>query len=105
MRISDWSSDVCSSDLYMRVPDIAAQLDALRGEACRPAARGMRLVVEIAQVEGQRVALDTGIFQIDRPVPLGRHADRKRVVSGKSVAVRVDLGGRRNIKKQKHSNN
>src|SRR3546814_13197171 len=28
-------------------------------------------------------------------------ADRKSVVSGKSVSVRVDLGGRRNIKKKK----
>src|SRR3546814_20402017 len=27
--------------------------------------------------------------------------DRKSVVSGKSVSVRVDLGGRRNIKKKK----
>src|SRR3546814_16230488 len=30
--------------------------------------------------------------------------DRKRVVSGKSVSVRVDLGGRRSIKKQNTSN-
>src|SRR3546814_17376327 len=29
--------------------------------------------------------------------------DRKRVVSGKSVSVRVDLGGRRLIKKKKKS--
>src|SRR3546814_14571503 len=32
--------------------------------------------------------------------PLGQR-DRKSVVSGKSVSVRVDLGGRRNIKKKK----
>src|SRR3546814_14478510 len=32
-----------------------------------------------------------------------RYQDRKRVVSGKSVSVRVDLGGRRIIKK-KNSN-
>src|SRR3546814_16610914 len=31
--------------------------------------------------------------------------DRKSVVSGKSVSVRVDLGGRRIIKKKKKSNN
>src|SRR3546814_20635008 len=30
--------------------------------------------------------------------------DRKRVVSGKRVSVRVDLGGGRNIKKQKDTN-
>src|SRR3546814_18551593 len=31
----------------------------------------------------------------------GRRADRKRVVEGKSGAVRVELGGRRRIKKKK----
>src|SRR3546814_20607923 len=35
--------------------------------------------------------------------PIGRHAfrDRKSVVEGKRVSVRVDLGGRRIIKKKK----
>src|SRR3546814_13534258 len=28
MRISDWSSDVCSSDLHVRLPEIDARLDA-----------------------------------------------------------------------------
>src|SRR3546814_18636140 len=31
----------------------------------------------------------------------GRHKERQRVVSGKRVSVRVDLGGRRIIKKKK----
>src|SRR3546814_19632753 len=31
----------------------------------------------------------------------GATTDRKRVVEGKSVSVRVDFGGRRNIKKKK----
>src|SRR3546814_18488582 len=30
------------------------------------------------------------------------HAERKSVVSGKRVSVRVDIDGRRNIKKKKH---
>src|SRR3546814_14953588 len=34
----------------------------------------------------------------------GTAADRKSVVSGKRVSVRVDLGGRRLIKKQKKPN-
>src|SRR3546814_19956143 len=34
---------------------------------------------------------------------VGRRLDRKSVVSGKSVSVRVDLGGRRFIKKKKES--
>src|SRR3546814_16736867 len=36
------------------------------------------------------------------PVPLDA-TDRKSVVKGQSVSVRVDLGGRRNIKKQKQA--
>src|SRR3546814_13725733 len=32
-----------------------------------------------------------------------RHLDRKSVVEGKSVSVRVDLGGRRIIKKKKNA--
>src|SRR3546814_14827620 len=35
----------------------------------------------------------------------GFSGDRKSVVSGKSVSVRVDLGSRRNIKKTHHTNN
>src|SRR3546814_14879902 len=37
------------------------------------------------------------------PVDLRNRADRKSVVWGTSVSVRVDLGGRRIIKKKKHT--
>src|SRR3546814_19435382 len=37
--------------------------------------------------------------------PGGEHLDRKSVVEGKSVSVRVDLGGRRIIKKTKSYHN
>src|SRR3546814_10813015 len=82
MRISDWSSDVCSSDLARKY------------------------------VEGGTHRLAHGA---DRQCPFGRRSqpqyrlslwlvsgavDRKSVVSGKSVSVRVDLGGRRIIKKK-----
>src|SRR3546814_19498588 len=36
--------------------------------------------------------------------PAAGHTDRKSVVSGKSVSVRVDLGGRRIIKQNKMEN-
>src|SRR3546814_15327894 len=43
-----------------------------------------------------------GIQSGARLMPIGQLAqhDRKRVVSGKSVSVRVDIGGRRYIKKK-----
>src|SRR3546814_13910443 len=50
-----------------------------------------------------------GVHDLLRQFPDDRRAagrlDRKSVVSGKSVSVRVDLGGRRNIKKKKKQKN
>src|SRR3546814_17348790 len=91
MRISDWSSDVCSSDLryYGEV--------TLRESF----ARSMNSVaVRLTQKVGPKTVAATarrlGITSELRPT------DRKSVVSGKSGSVRVDLGGRRIINKKKH---
>src|SRR3546814_12293438 len=46
--------------------------------------------------DGRTVASADGIWKVVEPKP-----DRKSVVSGKSVSVRVDLGGRRSIQKKK----
>src|SRR3546814_10571239 len=73
MRISDWSSDVCSSDLTIRARSGPFDMD--------PAAKDR--IESIGDID-----LDS----IKR--------DRKSVVEGKSVSVRVDLGGRRIIKKK-----
>src|SRR3546814_20564368 len=100
MRISDWSSDVCSSDLE-----------------CLRRTIGMAITqCPLAQGE-QRLALfwnigkhdDTRVIEVTQNLRNGSHhplmpimtSDRKSVVSGKSVSVRVDLGGRRLIKKTK----
>src|SRR3546814_19087664 len=86
MRISDWSSDVCSSDLgaisflspcvLPLVPGITAEKKSKPGKLRQGAA---------VSIEG----LTPGVA----------YKDRKSVVSGKSVSVRVDLGGRRIITK------
>src|SRR3546814_18194407 len=103
MRISDWSSDVCSSDLaFERLMHVASvvtpnlpELETLGGEAAilRP---GCHLVAKGGHAEGREI--------VDRLLsPGGRSRelrDRKSVVSGKSVSVRVDLGGRRIINKK-----
>src|SRR3546814_19635978 len=98
MRISDWSSDVCSSDL----PDEV--LDAERFGV------GLHPVGDFpAQVEGRSLGghadgVAEGAVAGAAQGVLGGLArargDRKSVVSGKSVSVRVDLGGRRIIKKK-----
>src|SRR3546814_18038080 len=92
MRISDWSSDVCSSDLLCRQfrrqgrleqAPLVEQFIKQQGKAGdllgNPRAR---------RAQRQQTSQRTGI-------------DRKSVVSGKSVSVRGDLGGRRSIKKKK----
>src|SRR3546814_16208284 len=121
MRISDWSSDVCSSDLLALTPPQAHRLDAGDQEhdvALEDVRVGDRLRVrpgEKMPVDG--VVLD-GSSHVDEALlsgeslPLRKQAgdrviggrvngrDRTSVVSGKSVSVRVDFGGRRIIKKK-----
>src|SRR3546814_19271833 len=78
MRISDWSSDVCSSDLQRGTRAfLGSPMHIVVGEQLSALRRGRAH----DQVCVQR--------------------DRKSVVQGKSVSVRVDLGGRRSIKKKK----
>src|SRR3546814_13399904 len=52
---------------------------------------------------GVRIASRNAMEEIC-PSPTARNEDRKRVVEGKSVSVRVDLGGRRIIQKKKTNN-
>src|SRR3546814_18367636 len=130
MRISDWSSDVCSSDLERPLcVNSAASLNAAlparaitslatpdnerNNVSSPPNVRGTRAgrgsttfnpnclassyakpVAPILGMEGPPVAITSAGAE-----------DRKSVVSGKSVSVRVDLGGRRIIQKKTHNNN
>src|SRR3546814_19316356 len=110
MRISDWSSDVCSSDLDMKVSVEGDRLRAI-GKTLDPSivngesigflrfnARGAELFLD--EIE-RAMKSEQGLKQwylsaIDR-------SEERRV--GKSVSVRVDLGGSRIIKKKKVKNN
>src|SRR3546814_14857226 len=94
MRISDWSSDVCSSDL-------------VADDGTSPADGGAEPIRKGAGVPPRRrpggPRAVPRLRRLLRPGPAGRPQDaedRKSVVSGKSVSVRVDLGGRRIIKKK-----
>src|SRR3546814_15389363 len=48
-------------------------------------------------------AVEADMRQVEFAVGREHERDRKSVVSGKSVSVRVDLGGRRTIQKKKKS--
>src|SRR3546814_19932906 len=95
MRISDWSSDVCSSDLLRRIAELLGRrgnhLDDA-GDVVDPG--GDRL-------DAARRLPRHGLPAADLYRDVLRRLDRKSVVSGKSVSVRVDLGGRRFIKTKK----
>src|SRR3546814_20723558 len=92
MRISDWSSDVCSSDLQP-VEDVIEALAIIFGQIVR-----IKADMDVGDLRDQhlRPLLRAGppvARTLIRPRP-----DRKRVVSGTSVSVRVDLGVRRILK-------
>src|SRR3546814_12504951 len=92
MRISDWSSDVCSSDLVDDALDDGGCFGK-RYDAGNPG-------------EFPRISHGDGVAVLgkvkDNDADDHRTIDRKSVVLGESVSVRVDLGGRRIIKKKKN---
>src|SRR3546814_12087238 len=83
MRMSDWSSDVCSSDL--QPSSATAFLCRYSPDTCSPRT-WISPCSPGAQQEPSSRRISSSML------------DRKRVVSGKSVSVRVDLVGRRIIK-------
>src|SRR3546814_15494844 len=94
VRISDWSSDVCSSDLPRRA---ARRVIRPRRRDCCGSPRRLR-----ARHPVRRRATDPRYRAASaaRPVRVLRATDRKSVGWGKSVSVRVDLGGSRIMKKK-----
>src|SRR3546814_14247822 len=119
MRISDWSSDVCSSDLARLLQPAPGRSERGLSETLqdwidteyRYAARAMLRSVSRVDLVKSRPGFAQNIRPragsiIASPVPAPYDPDpasaRKSVVSGKSVLVRVDLGGRVIIKKKQH---
>src|SRR3546814_16483044 len=114
MRISDWSSDVCSSDLHVffaereasKIPKLADSL-ALRTVASvgivGAGTMGIGIAMSFASAGISVVLHDLSAESLTRAAETIR--DRKSVVSGKSVSVRVELGGRRIINKKNQEHN
>src|SRR3546814_12281619 len=129
MRISDWSSDVCSSDLapaetdVYHLHDIVAdalisgshatvsptevRLMSLREEAAMFNSNGDQWESDPEKPWDLRkggehiLSVSVPFDHVARTLPMqpadAAGIDRQSVVKGKSVSVRVDLGGRRLI--------
>src|SRR3546814_17403841 len=103
MRISDWSSDVCSADLLPLA--VLAALSTLVGvNLDLVGIDDGRTLLALADASTKRKRLLEG-QPMRRGIALGHDGnpkgDRKSVVLGKRVTVRVVLGGRRSINKKK----
>src|SRR3546814_20353779 len=113
MRISDWSSDVCSSDLHRaRVPKLRLHIAASPVRMERQPRRPFRKAAVQRGVprhwRAGRVApkAEARLAQLPRVLQLiGRYRkDRQSAVSGKSVSFRVDIGGGLSLKNKKTKN-
>src|SRR3546814_12432921 len=113
MRISDWSSDVCSS--YLMIDDRKrALLVGLNGKAKTLTPAFEQCVVSKQRLENvERQLQFVGFLGVDRKTDPGRprfvrqsaqprqQPDRQTVVEGKRVSRRVDIRGRRSIQQKR----
>src|SRR3546814_18135761 len=101
VRISDWSSDVCSSDLVGHAFGGEARHVAEEGHDVGRGEPGRRAVVRGRDAK----RAERGGMKARHAPELARHfdrrGDRKSAVEGKSVSVREDIGGGSTIKKKK----
>src|SRR3546814_20164335 len=98
MRISDWSSDVCSSDLSVQRQKIGCKVETQRGLLIASIADRLFVTANRASNAGRAMLcteIDKRLTQKLAGVIFRKRKDRKSVASGKSVSVRVDLGGSR----------
>src|SRR3546814_20683992 len=117
MRISDWSSDVCSSDLIeivetpvpLPLPGQLQPPPSVKPKAGPPTAR-----VDAANRAATKEPISSGdinAVQVSHWTEGALHRlyaaherDRKSVGTGKRVEVRVDPGGFRGLKNNKNTN-
>src|SRR3546814_14430574 len=109
MRISDWSSDVCSSDLLEAMRRLVSSVSVASWAICIL----LYLVINAGRAnrvhacDGRRLLCDErqNARKPSAPPPgkwsLLEQGERKSVVKGKRGSVSVELGGRGGSKKKK----
>src|SRR3546814_13477530 len=110
MRISDWSSDVCSSDLSCKPSGSSPGAISVIVVGLHLRHPGLRRDDGESQNRSAFAWRTPGSATIffSSSLPIGestdsRSTDRTRVVRGKRVSGRVVLGGRRSIKKKQQT--
>src|SRR3546814_15571508 len=106
MRISDWSSDVCSSDLAKAADEMVEPAPVVAGQhAGRDAKQEGAADGERHHGIGRAGAPDDARQQVAADAVGAQQVlrDRKSVVEGKSVTIRVDPGGSRLIQRTTRS--
>src|SRR3546814_1263826 len=107
MRISDWSSDVCSSDLWIGVAELGGQVPpGQRGVDGQLDAADARLVDVVGQ-EDRRVVgnqvVDARFVGIERPAVVLRVPCEAKVVSLRFLRPQVGLAEERVIRSEEHT--
>src|SRR3546814_20374179 len=101
MRISDWSSDVCSSDLPKQFGIVMGEADIgdAGGKKARAAAACFDPCLRLLRAEAAQSLVGK---RVEQGFLVGEIAieDRKRGGKGKSVSVSLHIGGRCSIKKK-----
>src|SRR3546814_20728525 len=97
MRIRDWSSDVCSSDLRA-IADHHEQQEGEESTRQQHRAQPEQLEAAFGGVAARDAFLHHRAFPVGGG---GVSIDRQSVVWGTSVSVRLDLGGRLILKKKR----
>src|SRR3546814_16962507 len=107
MRISDWSSDVCSSDLWRSAswPSRASSLKLGQDQMSAVTPKSLSSSSAAALTSRRMVPEPISWTRCSPFLGLpGALNDRKSVVSGTGVSVSVECGGRRYHKKKRNNN-
>src|SRR3546814_20169839 len=98
MRISDWSSDVCSSDLEPRRYVFQQRMGLAIADINEDYALDFLDVIRFQRMTPDLYALGVRQNVNELPAVPSVRPDRQGVVYGKGESVRVTLGGRSIIK-------
>src|SRR3546814_17986839 len=109
MRISDWSSDVCSSDLESgrlvlsviegrvsladrKADDNGRAVIVTGGDMAVADGASTVVTADLGDKVSEAVSWRAGVLTFDQSTLAEAAADRKSVVWGRSGSIRVDLG-------------